>query len=118
MMLRRIATIVALALVLCYIVAGAPPLNLLFKQSVLLDGFALKTGTWHYRNRVDQMGPIAEMLASRFYTCMLAILCGACGLAVARVEMTWMRLVFFFAVVMALQSVFYYAQVRAFYLPW
>lgn len=118
MMLRRITTTVVLALLLCYIGAGAPPLDLLLKPAVMLDGLALKAGTWHYANHEDRMAPIADMLASRFYTLMLAVLCGMCGLAVIRVELTWKRLAFFLVIVLALQSVFYYAQVRAYYMPW
>ncbi|WP_423382615.1 hypothetical protein [Burkholderia sp. LMG 32019] len=118
MKLKQTATITFLVLAACYIGAGAPRLNLLFKSSVVLDGLALKAGTWHYENRVDRMAPVADLLASRFYTFMLAFLCGVCGLAVVRVEMTWTRLALFVAVVIGLQFVFYYAQVRAFYLPW
>ncbi|KVP19130.1 hypothetical protein BGV67_10910 [Burkholderia ubonensis] len=118
MKLKQIAIVVLLALVLCYIGAGAPSMELLFKPSVVLDGLALKAGTWHYANRVDRMAPIADMLASRFYTLMLAVLCCVCGLAVVRIELTWKRLAFFVAIVLALQFVFYYAQVRAYYMPW
>ncbi|WP_126284339.1 hypothetical protein [Burkholderia stagnalis] len=114
----RVAILTIGALALCYVGAGAPPVELLFKPSVLPDGLALKSGTWHYRNHEDHAGPAAEFLASRFYTLLIAALCGTCGVAVIRAEVSWKRLAFFIAVAIALQLVFYYAQMRAFYQPW
>ncbi|OMG71892.1 hypothetical protein [Burkholderia ubonensis] len=118
MKLKEVTIAMVVVLVACYIGAGAPPLELLIKPSVVLDGLALKSGTWHYGNREDYAVPASEILASRFYTLIIAALCAVCGMAVGRVKVTWKRLACFVAVAVALQFVFYYAQMRAFYLPW
>ncbi|OJA42141.1 hypothetical protein [Burkholderia ubonensis] len=118
MKLKEAMIAMVLMLVACYIGAGAPPLELLLKPSVVLDGLALKSGTWHYRNHEDYAAPASEFLASRFYTLIIATLCAVCGVAVATVRVTWKRLAFLIAVAVALQFVFCYAKMRAFYLPW
>ncbi|KVZ09743.1 hypothetical protein WL80_09875 [Burkholderia ubonensis] len=118
MKLKEATIAVILVLVACYIGAGAPSLELLLKPSVVLDGLALKAGTWHYMNHEDRAVPAPEFLASRFYTLIVAALCAVCGVAVARVDVTRKRLACLIAVAVALQFIFYYAQMRAFYLPW
>jgi len=110
------ATIVALVLlVACYIAAGTPALGLLFKPSVLGDALALKPITYHWANRFDRAIPEAELLASRFYVLILAVVSVAAGISAFRVDATGRRFAFMLSWSIALLALLAYAQTQAFY---
>lgn len=65
--------VVLTVLAACYIAAGSPAIGLLFKPSIIGDALALKPITYHWANRADRAIPEAELLASRFYVLILAV---------------------------------------------
>ncbi|CAM2191238.1 protein of unknown function [Paraburkholderia kururiensis] len=80
-------TIAALVVVVaCYIAAGSPAVGLLFKPSVIGNALALKAITYHWANRADRAIPEAELLASRFYVLILAVVSAAAGIFAFRVR--------------------------------
>jgi hypothetical protein len=66
------ALVILATVALCYVGAGAPPIALLFKPAVLVDGFTLNAITYHWANSADRALPVADLLASRFYVLLLA----------------------------------------------
>ncbi len=107
--------VVLVLLVACYIAAGTPALGLLFKPSVLGDALALKPITYHWANRFDRAIPEAELLASRFYVLILAVVSAAAGVSAFRVDATGRRFAFVLSWSIVLLALLAYAQMQAFY---
>jgi hypothetical protein len=110
------ATIVALlVLAACYIAAGTPAVGLLFKPSVMGEALALKPITYHWANRLDRAIPEVELLASRFYVLILAVVSAAAGIIAFRTDATGRRFAFVLSWSMVLLAILAYAQMQAFY---
>ncbi|ASL42748.1 hypothetical protein bAD24_I04605 [Burkholderia sp. AD24] len=113
----RLKTAIAfvVALVLCYIGAGTPPLGLLFKPSVMSDAIALKPITWHWLNQIDRGMPQAELLASRFYVFLIAIICAVVGMISWGAFATKRRFGYMLTMSLAIIAIVVYAQCQAYY---
>ncbi|KVC15043.1 hypothetical protein [Burkholderia diffusa] len=111
----RLTIAVLAALMLCYVVAGAPSIGLLFKPSVIGEGLALKPITYHWANRLDRAIPEAELLASRFYVLVLAAISLAASGLVFRGARTGKSFAFVLGWSVALLVILLYAQTQAFY---
>lgn len=107
--------IVTLIVVACYLAAGAPTVGMLFKPAVLGDALALKPITYHWANRLDRSIPEAELLASRFYVLILAVVSAVAGIFAFRVDATRHRFAFVFSWSIVLLAILAYAQMQAFY---
>ena len=114
-MKARLGIVVLVILVACYIAAGTPAVGLLFKPSVVCDGLALKPITYHWANRLDRTIPEAELLASRFYVLILAVVSAVAGIVAFRVDATGRRFPFVLCWSILLLAVLAYAQMQAFY---
>ncbi|MFM0646657.1 hypothetical protein PQR14_20220 [Paraburkholderia bryophila] len=111
----KTAIAVIVALVLCYIGAGAPPLWLLFKPSVMSEAIALKPITWHWLNHVDRGTPQTELLASRFYVFLIAIVCAVVGMVSFGAFATKRRFAYMLTMSLAIIAIVVYAQCEAYY---
>ncbi|AIT21085.1 putative membrane protein [Burkholderia thailandensis E254] len=111
----RLTVAVLAALVLCYVAAGTPSIGLLFKPSVIGEGLALKPITYHWANRLDRAIPEAELLASRFYVLVLAVVSLAASGLVLRGSRDGKGFAFVLGWSVALLVILLYAQTQAFY---
>lgn len=108
-----VATLVALAL--CYLGAGAPPIALLFKPAVIADGLALKAITYHWANRLDRAAPEAELLASRFYVLLFASISLAAAFLALKAHRDAKRFAVALGWSVVILVVLVFAQTQAFY---
>lgn len=111
----RLTLSVLIALVLCYIAAGSPAIGLLFNPSVIGEGLALKPITYHWVNRFDRAIPETELLASRFYVLVLAVISVVASVFVFRGARDGKRFAFVLGWSIALLVILIYAQTQAFY---
>ncbi|HVW51595.1 MAG TPA: hypothetical protein VHC91_14555 [Trinickia sp.] len=111
----RLSIVVLVILVGSYIAAGSPAVGLLFKPAVISDAIALKPITYHWANRADRAIPEAELLASRFYVLILAVVSAAAGISAFRTEATGRRFTFVLSWSIVLLAILAYAQMQAFY---
>ncbi|CAH2924656.1 MAG: hypothetical protein CPDRYMAC_2389 [uncultured Paraburkholderia sp.] len=100
---------------LCYLGAGTPSMSLLLRPSVFGQALALKPLTWHWLNHVDRVTPIAELLASRFYVLLFALLCAMAAGCSFGILATKRRFACMLAMSLAILAVVVYAQIQAFY---
>jgi hypothetical protein len=92
-----------------------PPIALLFKPAVFVDGFTLNAITYHWANSADRALPGAELLASRFYVLLLAAasaLAAFCALRADRDSKSYRFALAWSAIVVVVMFV---GQARAFY---
>jgi hypothetical protein len=106
---------VLVALAACYLAVGSPPIRLLLNPSVVSDGLALKPITYHWANRFDRATPEIELMASRFYVLVLAVITAAASVLVVRGNDKGRSFAFVLGWSVALLVILLYAQMRAFY---
>jgi len=111
----RVSIVVLVILVACYLAAGTPAVGLLFKPAVLSAALALKPITYHWANRLDRTIPEAELLASRFYVLVLAVVTAAAGIFAFRVNAAGRRFTIILSWSIVLLAILAYAQMQAFY---
>lgn len=111
----RLGIVVLVILVACYITAGSPAVGLLFKPSVIGSALALKPITYHWANRADRAIPEAELLASRFYVLILAVVSAAAAIFAFRADATGRCFAFVISWSIVLFAILAYAQMQAFY---
>ena len=111
----RLAGIVVVALVLCYVGAGGPALSILASPSVIGEGLALKAITYHELNPADRLIPEAELLASRFYVLVIAALCLAGGFTAFTLKDKSRSFNLLLSMSIGLLAIFVYAGFKAYY---
>jgi hypothetical protein len=116
MRLRVVAIFAIVALALCYVGAGVPPIALLLKPSVVSDGLALKFITWHWTNYADRALSKPELIASRFYVLLIAALCILGAWITYWPNVTRKNFFVLLALALGLLCLLVYAQYQAYYL--
>lgn len=111
----RVTIVALVVIVACYFAAGTPAVGVLFKPAVLADALALKPITYHWANRLDRTTPEAELLASRFYVLILAVVSAMAAIFAFRVDASRHRFAFVFSWSIVLLAILAYAQMQAFY---